>query len=387
MKLCIVCSEYPPIPYGGIGRLTQILARAYIQRGHTVRVIGVYSQKHNVLDYEEDEGVKVWRIWEDRHHLGWIFARVKLFQTIRKWIKRGQVDIIEVPDYAGWAAGWLTLPVPVVIRLSGSSSYVSTLLNRRSSAITFILEKMNLLRGDAYISESSYLLKMTEVVFKMSLAPNAVIYNPVDLPANPSDILQRIKNRIIYSGTLNENKGVLRLMQAWPLVKQQVPDAELYLYGKDGSTREGKSMRAYLINHYSKQLKANVYLMGFVERTDLLKAMKTARMIVLPSIIEGFALAPLESMSYGCPTIFTRNASGPELITHGVDGLLVDPLDPQDIAQAVVHLLKDDELANRLGQTGRRTIENRFSLARIISQNESFFEQTIKEFMQSSIEK
>jgi hypothetical protein len=46
LELCFICSEYPPGPHGGIGTMTQVLARALVARGHGVRVIGVYQRDY-----------------------------------------------------------------------------------------------------------------------------------------------------------------------------------------------------------------------------------------------------------------------------------------------------------------------------------------------------
>ncbi len=84
-------------------------------------------------------------------------------------------------------------------------------------------------------------------------------------------------------------------------------------------------------------------------------------MAVFPSYAEAFAIAPLEAMAWGCPTIYSQRGSGPELIRHGDDGWLVDPDQTSDLSQAISRLLKDDVLANRLGTQGRRRIEERFT--------------------------
>jgi glycosyltransferase involved in cell wall biosynthesis len=119
---------------------------------------------------------------------------------------------------------------------------------------------------------------------------------------------------------------------------------------------------------------------GHQTRETIFNALSTARMAVFPSYAEAFAIAPLEAMAWGCPTIYSQRGSGPELIRHGDDGWLVDPDQTTDLSQAMSRLLKDDALANRLGTQGRRRIEERFTLDRIIPENEAWYSECIEQF-------
>ncbi|MCI0423407.1 MAG: glycosyltransferase, partial [Acidobacteria bacterium] len=95
MKICFVCSEYPPGPHGGIGSLIQTLARALAHRGHQVRVVGVCAFGYPAPDYEEDQGVRVWRLREPKHRLGWVRARWRLFRTLSHWSKQSEIELVE----------------------------------------------------------------------------------------------------------------------------------------------------------------------------------------------------------------------------------------------------------------------------------------------------
>jgi glycosyltransferase involved in cell wall biosynthesis len=126
-----------------------------------------------------------------------------------------------------------------------------------------------------------------------------------------------------------------------------------------------------------------VYFHGHVNRERIFSALQTARLGVFPSYAESFALAPMEAMACGCPTVYTRRASGPELIEQCRDGLLVDPDCPNEITEAVIRLLADDELAKRLGRAGRRRIEESFSIDAMVRQNETFYSSCLSNFSQS----
>jgi glycosyltransferase involved in cell wall biosynthesis len=95
------------------------------------------------------------------------------------------------------------------------------------------------------------------------------------------------------------------------------------------------------------------------------------------------SFAPLEAMALGCPTVYTKRGSGPELIRDGRDGLLVEPSRPEEIADSIVRLLTDDDLARRLGSNGRDRVIRSFSLRRVAKKNEAFFQACIEAFKSS----
>ena len=87
MRLCVLCSEYPPGPHGGIGTRYRILCRHLVAAGHEVRVVGAYPRDYPAPDYEEDEGVRVWRLREGAGRFGWVGAWRRQYRRVRAWIE------------------------------------------------------------------------------------------------------------------------------------------------------------------------------------------------------------------------------------------------------------------------------------------------------------
>ena len=141
MKIGFICSEYPPGPHGGIGTMTQVLSRVLVQGGHQVSVAGIYDNAYPAPDVQDDQGVKVWRLRKSGSRMGWIPARYRLFQLVSKWVREKSVDVIEVPDYQGLAAGWGPLAAPVVARLHGSETYFAQELGVRVRRGSFLIER------------------------------------------------------------------------------------------------------------------------------------------------------------------------------------------------------------------------------------------------------
>jgi glycosyltransferase involved in cell wall biosynthesis len=143
---------------------------------------------------------------------------------------------------------------------------------------------------------------------------------------------------------------------------------------------DGQSMQASLLSRLRPESGGRIHFHGFVDRRQILQALQTARLAVFPSYAEAFAQAPMEAMACGCPTVYTRRTSGPELIDHDQTGLLIDPDRSDEIANSIIRLLKDDRLAQRLGDAGRKHIQENFSVETILTRNEAFYRKCLEAF-------
>ena len=379
MRVCLVCSEYPPGPHGGIGTFTQVLARGLAAKGHQVRVAGVYKKSYPAPDFEEDEGVQVWRFRQSAGRWDWIWARRRLFRQIASWTRDGQCDIVEVPDWSGWAAGWPKLPVPVVARLNGSASYFAAETGGRIKKRLFWLERASLRRADFWCSVSRYTAGKTRELFRLSSGPDAILYNPVE---SPTDVIQEdlASQSVVFTGTLAEKKGVIPLFKAWNEVAAKTRGVTLHVYGKDQPFATGVTMQQHLCSLLDAAALEQVVFHGHTDRQVVYAALRQARLAVFPSYAEAFALAPLEAMGCGCPTIASSRGAGAELMQHGQQGLLVDPDDPRQISESILLLLSDRSYARRLGEAGRQRVIESFTIDKLRSQNEQFYDYCIQHF-------
>ena len=359
--------------------MTQVLSRTLVQDGHQVSVAGIYNKSYPAPDFQDDQGVKVWRLRTSGHRMGWIPARYRLFQLVRTWVREKNVDVIEVPDYQGLAAGWGPLAAPVVARLHGSETYFAQELGVRVRAGSYWLERASLRRVDFWSSVCRYTADKTRELFRLRFEPSAILYNPVEVP-NASAPFARRRNQVIFSGTLTPKKGIVSLIRAWPKVKAACPDAELHVYGKDGRAVSGGSMQQALLAELPAAVMSSVTFHGHVTRERLFDVYRSAGLAVFPSYAEAFAIAPLEAMACGCATIYSLRGSGPELLEQDKNGLLVDPDQPGQIAESIIRTLRDDRFAERLGAAGRKLIEERFSLAGALQQNLAFYAGCIERF-------
>jgi len=150
---------------------------------------------------------------------------------------------------------------------------------------------------------------------------------------------------ILFVGTLQPRKNIVRLIEAFQLVSSKFDDITLVIIGKKGWMFED------ILNTPAKKgLSDRVKFLSFVPDDDLASFYKRAIFFILPSLYEGFGLPVLEAMKQGCPVITSNVSSLPE--AGGDAALYVDPTDTEDIAQKMKLLLQDKDLRKKLTEKG-----------------------------------
>src|SRR5213075_3252929 len=130
-----------------------------------------------------------------------------------------------------------------------------------------------------------------------------------------------------------------------------------------------RAVHRYKLNKY-------VRFFGFVPDKTLAVLYRLARVFVFPSLYEGFGFPPLEAMACGTPVITSNVSSLPEVV--GDAALLIDPLDPTAIAQAIRRVLMDSDLRDDLRQRGLRRVKD-FSWERSVRRVREIYEEVLAE--------
>lgn len=183
-----------------------------------------------------------------------------------------------------------------------------------------------------------------------------VVYNGVDLerfrPDLSAEDVERIRLRygldgrtILSVGNLSPKKNIVRLTTAFDQVRKRVQDARLVLAGT--ATRYGRVVSEVL---EAKGLGPYVRFTGYVPDEDLPLLYRAAHLFAYPSLFEGFGLPVLESMACGTPVVASNTTSIPEVA--GDAALLVNPLDVDQMAEAMATLLTDNSLRRGLIERG-----------------------------------
>ncbi|KMQ51114.1 Glycosyl transferase, group 1 family protein [Chitinispirillum alkaliphilum] len=381
MKLLYICSEYPPCSnFGGIGTVTKTLAESLAERGHDIYIAGMHG---DISDDKSEtiNGVNVFRFRsKNLSRKEDLFYRIRFAIQISQIIRRFQVEIIETPDFFGLSP-FVPVPFankkPLVVRLHGSSTFLSEDQNIEPSRYFRIWESKVLKTADALVGVSSYIIRRTNEIFQLPKKPTFLIHNPVKLIPPAMQSAPKQEKVVVFSGTLMRLKGVYSLIKAWNLVAEKEPNAKLVMFGKD-SQENGKSVLSQLKTLLKPSILHTVTFHGHVDQRTIFNALCTANVAVFPSYTESLGMAPLEAMSVGCPTIFTQRSSGPEVISDMEDGILVNPDCPEEIAEKILFCFQNPEKAQRLGGNGHAKVKTKFNLEDIIIQNENMYSKVIK---------
>lgn len=174
----------------------------------------------------------------------------------------------------------------------------------------------------------------------------------------------------VYTGRLDEAKGLSCLLAAWQTLLARRPDAQLWLVG------EGPYRKALDEQIHARGLFGRVVLTGVFDSVDELLA--AADLFVLPSREEGLSLALLEAMAAGLPVVASDIAGNRQLIAHGQHGLLVPVDDPKALAAAMLHVLQEFRQAAAMGAAGRELVSRQYSQARMVEAHLELFDSLLR---------
>ena len=219
----------------------------------------------------------------------------------------------------------------------------------------------------------STLIAVSEPVRQMAIVKEKVrpekvqvILNGVDLPPQEDEgrahTRQKVRQELglppecpllLTVGRLTEQKGHSYLLQAAPAILAAQPCAVLAFAG-EGPLEQPLTTQAKELG-----VDRSVRLLGL--RQDVPRLLQAADVFVLPSLWEGMSMALLEAMAAGLPLVVSQVEGISELVTPEEDGLVVPPGDTQALAEAIIRLLEDAGLRERLGTAARAKVAAHFS--------------------------
>jgi glycosyltransferase involved in cell wall biosynthesis len=400
VNILYLCDEYPPGRHGGIGTLVQLLARQLAKDGHRVIVAGLYMPGYGGADEFEDEGVKVFRfrgmfdgrVFQQQNALPIriINRLLKMSGLMQGGIKRSlaayreklehliaenKIDIIEMPDYNDYVrfchsyVPFPKLSIPVVVKLNGSNNYFAKEAGKQVPAHVLQMEQ-DILKQAAGVSSASQYTAIKTAEYLSYSNKIEILYNGINTCIPEREIIRNPK-QVIFTGSLVQKKGIYQLAKAWNIVYQTMPDARLVIAGK-GPQQKVKAL-------LSKEAITSVSFTGHVDEYTLYNHLFDSAISVFPSYAEAFALAPLEAMACGTAVINSNRTSGPELTDDKLNGLLINPDDINQIAEAILYLLQNPEVAQTIAKKGNEKVKQNFDIVRIAEQNLEFYEAVLSD--------
>jgi glycosyltransferase involved in cell wall biosynthesis len=191
----------------------------------------------------------------------------------------------------------------------------------------------------------------TGLVRSLGVPPAAVFPSYVDAEAFLDRPAAPLPERplAVFVGVLERSKAFDTLAEAWRRAAPRVPKATLHIVGQGSMSDRAERLVAALPDQtrWSRRLSAE----------EVATAMDEAWLVCLPSRTEGLPRVALEAACRGRAIVGGNRAGIPDVVSDDGNGLLVDPDDPDELAEALVRILSDRVYAERLGAAARRTGE------------------------------
>jgi N-acetyl-alpha-D-glucosaminyl L-malate synthase BshA len=239
------------------------------------------------------------------------------------------------------------------------------------------ITKFSIEKSDGVTAISDYLLKQTIKEFDIK-RPIEVIPNFVncDLYTRTPNEAQRAKWApngepiIMHLSNFRPVKRITDAIEIFAIVRAKMP-AKLVLIG-DGPDRGAAE---YLVR--KKRLQKDVFFLG--KQDAVYEKLSSADLFLLPSQLESFGLAALEAMACEVPVVATNVGGIPEVVTHGVDGFLVEPGDVKAAGQYALDILSRADRGHEMGQLARKNAKARFCANDVIPQYERYYQRVLAE--------
>lgn len=403
MRICFVnLTFYPHI--GGVERYIFEIGRELAKAEHEIMVVtSSYNSSHKLVpNHEVIDGVSVFRVPKDK-----LFLLRILIQLIKIQLKIG-IDVIHTNC---GITTLCSLPLKILfgIRLINTchGAWMVCLnggflhFNGRSclgfnpkrcslcmhkSAFELRIERFVLMEAakkvDTYIAVSGKVKRY--VKYALPHRDIYVIHNGVDIDKfNKLNINESKQVRRKFGLTENDKivlfvgrhifeKGIEYLIRALPKVRELVPDLKAIVVG-DGPDRQNLEKLSRRLN-----LDDIVIFPGFLSEDDLILAYLISDVLVLPTLgglVEAFGIVLIEAMAMETPVVATNVGGISEVVKNGVTGILVEPKNSDQIAEALIRLLSDVDMMLKMGSAGRQRVEENFVWKNAVSRILSLYEE------------
>lgn len=380
LRIALLTQTVPGQPnYGGIGRYTYDLARGLHERGHEVHIL---CRDEQSIHYES---------------LGFVIHGLPFAQTVpqplagqcpilnknltyalaveRKlaelYAQGIEFDVVHASNWDAEAAALIREHIyPTALMLVTPLAQVIQTekwpLNDDFSACV-ALDRWQIEQADAVCVPSKGVLKSYQTLMglepeklgNLQITPLGII--PETVKPKESKSQGSRPNKLLFVGRLEWRKGAHTLLTALPDLMPSFPDWECHLVGDDSLPyAEGNTFKQlFQQKHQEAPWLDRVFFHGVVPEAELHSHYQTCDLFVAPSLFESFGLIFQEAMQYGKAVVGCRTGGVPEVVAHGVEGLLVTPDSPHELCAALAQLMQDDGLRASMGKAGQQRIQER----------------------------
>ena len=366
MRILHIYKDYYPPIVGGMEMFMALLCREMKRRADVEALVCSRSLRSRVRSVE---GVRVTEVGELFRVLS-----APIAPAFPLFLKRARYDILHfhLPNPTAVMSYLITRPPGRVI-----VQYQSDIVRQAFALKTygrFLRRFLGL--ADAIIVSSPNYLETSEHLApfkkKCRVIPLGIDLDEFELKENEESSVKALQERyggrfLLFVGVLRYYKGVDYLLEAM----QQV-DCPLVVVGDGPERQKLEGKRAAL------GLENKVQFTGQIEQRDLVQHLHACETFVFPAShrSEAYGISLVQALACGKPAVSTRLGTGTSFVNlDGETGLVVEPRDPDALADAINRLLDDDELRRRLGANGRERASTLFSKERTVEQIWNLYEQ------------
>ncbi|MCY0879296.1 MAG: glycosyltransferase family 4 protein [Firmicutes bacterium] len=383
MRIAELHWAFPPT-IGGVETHLATLGPGLIRRGHEVSLLT--GQPGGLPAHDVFEGMSIERCpYLDLNRMtpeAFVREKSRVEDAIHQFLSDVNPDVIHVHNWHYFSE----IPLEAVLRWREDHP-VALVLTAHNTWHDDLFQKLAEY-GDQYdriIAVSQYTLDdMAEWGYraeKMRVVHHGVTaewLNPAVRPQHPRPDVQG-RPIIFHPARLSLAKGSLVVVEAFRRVREVIPDAMLLLAGTGPIVDWGSVQHREIemindrIRHYGLTEAVDIRPYSWPEIAGVYDA---ASVVVYPSIFaEPFGIVVIEAMARGRPVVITRTGGMPEIITHEQDGWIVDPNDADQLADALIQLLRHRDWAEALGQRARERVKTSFTAEQMVERTEDVLNQ------------
>jgi phosphatidylinositol alpha-mannosyltransferase len=349
MKIALV-SPYDYAYPGGVNNHIASLDEHFTRMGHEVKIIAPSSRPKNAG--QDANAIVIGKPVPIRASGSVVRAPISpmlmFSDRIKKMLELEKFDVVHIHEPMMPA-----LAVSVLHHAEGML-IVGTFHATRSNSFGYSIWKpllkkwMNKLDGKIAVSKAAM-----EFVSRYFPGDYVIIPNGIDLErfndkAPPIEKYSDDKLNILFVGRLEKRKGFKYLLGAYERVKKEFPQCRLIVVSPAG--RLSKKYENIAVRRNLK----DVVFAGYVSFEDLPRYYNTADIFCSPATgWESFGMVLMEAMATGKPIVASDIPGYAGLISHGVEGLLVKPQDEKALASALMILLRDKSMREKMGEKGK----------------------------------
>ncbi len=278
-------------------------------------------------------------------------VRENTYLPLRSVLDR--LDLLHVPGYAAplFSSGTLVVTVHDLIGMIYPENLALMSRFYWGTWLPMVVSRADRIVADSLNTQRDLIRLLGIPEKKIRVVPLAA--DPKFHPVRDSVALAQVKKRfnlakafVLYVGTIEPRKNLVRVMEAWARVRRRTKiPYQLVITGFQAwAYREVSD----LVRHLG--IKRDVVFTGYVRDEELPLLYNASDLFIFPSLYEGFGMPVLEAMACGVPVLTSNTSSIPEVA--GDAAIMVDPTDTESMARAIGQALEDKELRSRLIQAG-----------------------------------